>query len=222
MFYALVNMIKKVINNNKMNKITIWKSKYDKNIFEAFKSSFLKKEGNYYFVSENFCWEKIIYEENIVEINKNLFTELSVILESSCKNQIQKLSKEPFSIDSKEIAKSKSAIGSVINKYVYKDKYSLFDIITEIFINLLRGYYLTNGNKRLATTFLYHSLWYFGYMFWYISDPFTHNYKIWERKIINFVKLLQQNKDSIEVKNRIKLWIIENTYIAIKWWQNEK
>ena len=93
-----------------------------------------------------------------MEINKNLFTELSVILESSCKNQIQKLSKEPFSIDSKEIAKSKSAIGSVINKYVYKDKYSLFDIITEIFINLLRGYYLTNGNKRLATTFLYHSL----------------------------------------------------------------
>lgn len=205
-----------------MNKITIWKSKYDENIFNQFKTRVLKQEEDKYFVYEGVAWKEIIYEENIVKINENLFTELSVILETSCKYQIQKLSEEPFSIDPKEIAKSKSAIGSVINKYIYEEKYSIFDIITEIFINLLRGHYLTNGNKRLATAFLYGSLWYFGYMFWYTNSSSLYSYKIWECKIIYFVKLLEKNKDCIQVKDEIKLWIIEHIYISIKWWSNSK
>ena len=53
-------------------------------------------------------------------------------------------------------------------------------------------------------------------MFLYINDHFPYNYKIWEHKIINFVELLEQNKDCNKLKNKIKLWIIKNIYIAIK------
>lgn len=59
---------------------------------------------------------------------------------------------------SEQVKKAVWGIKSIIFKFSYKTEFSLFDLVATLFIRLLMGHYLINGNKRLATAFLYEVL----------------------------------------------------------------
>ena len=82
----------------------------------------------------------------------------------------------------------------------------------------MMNHYLTNGNKRLALTFLKGLLWQFGYYLKW-TDGMYKNYLIHKLVIEDFVKDLEDKNDEErkDVKKQIKKWIMQNVIIALHW-----
>ena len=113
-----------------------------------------------------------------------------------------------------------SGLVNTINKYHYisnGDK-DIFDLTLDLFVKILMGHYLTNGNKRLAITFLKGFLWERGYYLKWTQGIFKE-YDKHKMHVEKFVEKLQNrdNNDKVKTKAEIKIWIMNNVIIALNW-----
>lgn len=162
--------------------------------------------------------EKIQVHYDIVEFDEELSIVLYRLLESAL-DEARKLSTENMG---REITKGSlnGIICSKINKFSYftNDEFDLFDFVSELFISILMGHKLSNGNKRLSIVFLKVVLWHFGYYLKF-TQGFQKDYTIHKTFIEEFVRNLE-NKEENDVeayKATVKKWILENVIIGLNW-----
>ncbi|WKX02278.1 hypothetical protein [Candidatus Mycoplasma mahonii] len=106
-------------------------------------------------------------------------------------------------------------IFSKITKAFYEPPRSIFSFVSGLFINILMGHKLTDGNKRVSLLFLILSLRYFGYHFSW-SKGIHQNYTFYETKIEKIVKDLEKGyneKDEINIEK----WVKKYSTIALYW-----
>ncbi|MCK5867406.1 MAG: hypothetical protein KAG14_03325, partial [Mycoplasmataceae bacterium] len=100
--------------------------------------------------------------------------------------------------------KLNQGIVSTINMFSYLDlsELSIFDFFLEIFVKLLIGHYLTNGNKRMALTFLKVIMWEFGYYLKF-TEGVWKNYNKHRTVIEEFAMGLETNgNDELQTKTK--------------------
>ena len=138
---------------------------------------------------------------------------LKIILKLSSK-QITKVSNEETIIYPDQVEKAEASFVNALFWLQYKENLSIFEFVTDIFIKLLNSHYLTNGNKRLASLFLYNFLWECGYFFYFSkgSSSFIEKYII---DIKDFVEKLENEQNIENISKEIIKWIKTRVVIGL-------
>ena len=175
------------------------------------------KDGKYYFKSHYESDVEIIdYSHAIFKISKEIEEHLVEIIKLAFK-EAKEISEENMN-EEKNNGDLIKALMSILNRYYY-DSHSnadIFDLVTDMFIRILMGHYLINGNKRLALTFLKGILWEFGYYLKWTRGHMWKNYSKHKTQIEEFVQELENQKEK-ENKIKIKNWILKNVIIGLNW-----
>ena len=190
-----------------------------KKIFEKMKNSWLFSEGNKYFLKSIYMNKKVeidiiakplyfddyLYKclsKNLINAKKDIIT----ISEIGIGNEIK-------------TGNMFSSIGSEINKSFNERPKTLFHFLASIFIKLLMGHYLSNGNKRLSLLFLIYSLKSFGFYFFWTEGTFK-NYKYYEEYLEKIVIKMQNQNINYNSIDEIAVWIESKTVIStdINYW----
>lgn len=204
-----------------VRKLIIYRGSLDKEqeIIEKYQNKLIVKKDKIFYFQSLKSKKKLRLQFVIITltVNKELAEELEKILKSSL-SKIKKISPEPVMFYSEQVKKAVGGIKSIIFKFSYKTEFSLFDLVATLFIRLLMGHYLINGNKRLATAFLYEVLWSFGFMFYYTSDAFIPRKKH-KNKIIYFAKKAEKFKEA-GILPEVTKWIKEHIFKKLPFIKN--
>ncbi len=189
-------------------------------IFKKHPNSLISQLDNKFYFKSHFKTQKeeIDFSCQKIKMDEELFERLKKLLNESL-IEVKNISKE--SIKPEKIKGSlHGSIYSVVYKYSnYKkeDKKDVFDFTTNIFVSMLTGHYLWNGNKRVALVFLWSILWELGYYLKWTKGFFV-NYSVHKSILEHFVITLEKNK--IIGKQEIKKWLIQNVIIGLNWRKN--
>ena len=225
-FFMLYNL--NMIGGAYMKKLRVYvTSNVDKKeFFEKYKFSHLKSEEDKYYFYSNFTGKEEIEFECVKISVPDLAEDISVLLTELydvAKIEAQSLSEEPVG-DFVEGNSVKILIDSVIMKACYaNEEIEIFELLSEIFIRMLMGHVLTNGNKRSATMFLKLSLKIFGYYLKWTSHYYMHE-GVHKDKIENFVANMESNNSKETIKKteqEIRDWVKYNVMFDLGRIENE-
>ena len=184
-------------------------------------SLFVHKDNQWYFVSKYTGMEEveialnnIEYKEFYKEEATNFFVELFHI----SMEEAQTISKEPVG-PIKIRGGEYDLLFSFLQKYSYNDNSEnlFFEFARDIFIRVLTGHILGNGNKRTAVVFLKYVLKTFGFYFKWTESNYK-NYSVYEDIIENFIKRLHSTNSVTEIENtreEVLNWIKGNTLVDL-------
>lgn len=177
-------------------------------------SLIFEKNDSFYFRSHYSNWsEEIKVECKYLTFDEETCKELITILEKA-KKQAAKISEESIGEEISEKG-SHSIIYSSFIKAQHQTPNSIFYFIAEMFIMLLMGHKLTNGNKRVSFMFLISVLRYFGYHFFWTQGN-KQNYFKYISDILGFLKDFEKGWNNDKMLS-VERWIIANTVIALQW-----
>jgi death-on-curing family protein len=169
-------------------------------VFNERKNSLIyEKNGVFWFKSKYgipFQLEISVYEFIFNEQNLKVLEKLVALSIEDCIN----LTSESMGVE-KVSGSINSGLFSLFTKFSYSPECDIFDFITEVFIKLLTGHYLTNGNKRFSLVYLRKLLWHFGYYLkWssenkYLADRDYYQVNF-QGRLENIVSALANNSDS--------------------------
>ena len=175
------------------------------------------EHNKFYFNSKFGPKEEIILDPIELKFDETILEKIREILKIAS-NQASEISSENMDMD---YLKLNQGIISTINMFSYLDlsELSIFDFFLEIFVKLLIGHYLTNGNKRMALTFLKGIMWEFGYYLKF-TEGVWKNYNKHRTVIEEFAMGLEtRGNDELQTRTKkdIKSWIIKNAIIGLNW-----
>lgn len=191
--------------------------------FDRFRNSLIRKEEDKIFFSSMYNGtQEITVEYGVLESYEELSKTIDYLLDISYK-EAKLISKENMGTEKTKGQMAASLI-SVLNKYEYSESEAdIFDLATEMFIKLLNGHYLGNGNKRTSITFLKFFLWELGYYLKWTGGHFK-DYREYEDTLKQFVVDLENTTDKTiksDIFKRIKEWITGNVIIGLNWRNND-
>ncbi|AJK51340.1 type II toxin-antitoxin system death-on-curing family toxin [Mycoplasma capricolum subsp. capripneumoniae] len=210
---------------NKVKKITeIPKQNIDYLPFSNKKRVYFNENDNsFYLYKKNKLnkW-KINLKFIKIQFNQEFIEYMNLILDKAIfeAKTIFKKDKDDICFKEKQNGTLKSAIYSIINKFAYfEGELDIFDFVTEIFIRVLSGHYLIDGNKRTSLMILILLLKQFGYYFYWSNQNnifFIQNYKKHIEKDLEIFTYELQEKNKVEyITLEIKKWIYSKTMIDL-------
>lgn len=204
-----------------------WETKRTKHLFY--------RDGDFYFQSNFYPEEKIELTFNRIEFNQELVDNIAEIVGKSVSICKKLMSSNEYMGDEKDKGSIKNAIDSLIQS-LYHEKHtnSIFNLASRIFIKIINGHFLTNGNKRLALVATSEILLDLGwYWKWshnhhlsekeFYDDNFQGQIEKWADKLENNSQDMSQNNLSKDIiQKEIEIWISDNVIINIPWFIKNK
>lgn len=204
-------------------KVVVWGKVDKEKYFKRWKSSLFSVEDHKIYFSSKFE-PKVEAEVEIWSLSKdslnNSFLEMLINIYENSRLQAKELSIEP--VDGyRERMSAEGPISSILMKYSYKDEgeSTIFEFVRDLFVRMLMGHVLINGNKRTATVFLKTLLESFGYYFKW-TEGFYKDYSKHKDKIEYFASELEHkgtyNENSHkDINKEILEWVESNALIGI-------
>lgn len=152
-----------------------------------------------------------------LQINDDFLKSAKAILNSAIK-EVEKITKQD--IEDKLVNKRIwPAIEKILTKYrdsKHASKKDIFDLTTDLLIEMLPNHYLKTSDKSLALAFLKGFMWECGY---YLKWTWTmwKNHLTQKVFVQKFVTELEDKNhpDKLQIKSDIKYWIMKHTKIAL-------
>lgn len=185
------------------------------------KNSMLSYADQKFYFSSYFSTKKeeIQVIRGVVRFDDEFFELIPELIAKSM-TEARQISEEPIGTNKPGMNLS-DALKHTINMWmnVAKEEDTIFHLSADLFIKIITGHYLTNGNKRTALAFLKLFLWHFGYYLKW-SDGFWKNYEVHKTRVEIFVEKYQLAKNDIEkeqLRNEVISWIDDNVIIGLNW-----
>lgn len=200
------------------------------NFFNQYKNSLFSNENNKYFFNSKYNEkQEISFEFSEIEIdeNKNIndYENLCEMIKHVVSKTFEELKKYKIDVSDFEYVSNRepSFEDYIINNLIYKTIDDIFDLISYVFILILKVHKLKNGNKRFAYKLLVTMLLFCGFYFKWTNYDNNIYKKHQERDIYSFICKLQKNnlqslmvqKDSNDI-NSEEYEFLEYTIIDMK------
>ncbi|QNM93524.1 type II toxin-antitoxin system death-on-curing family toxin [Mycoplasma sp. Pen4] len=150
------------------------------NIYKSSLINFNSETCNWEFHSKFYQPAEILFKIHSIQFNemknvenyiKKSFEDNIIPKAFAAAKAVKAISKDPNDFQYVDPnAKIIDKVKQVVNIYSYKEQWSVFDFVTDIFISVLNSHLLKNGNKRFSFSLLKVMLFDFGFYFKWSSN----------------------------------------------------